>query len=62
MYALHGFRIKGVRFRISQEAANRGVTNGGVRPPGPNRLKWAQSVPNGTILNFPIFGPVSHKS
>ena len=45
-----------------QEAANRGVTNGGVRPPGPNRPKWAQSVPNGPILNFPLFGPFSHKS
>ena len=44
------------------EAANRGVTNGGVRPPGPNRPKWAQSVPNGPILNFPMFGPFFHES
>ena len=56
IYGLSGFR------GFSQEAANRGVTNGGVRPPGPNRPKWAQSVPNGPILNFPIFGPFSHKS
>ena len=47
---------------VTQEAANGVVTNGGVRPPGPNRPKWAQSVPNGPILNFPIFGPFSHKS
>ena len=41
-------------YGICQEAANSGVTNRGVRPPGPNRPKWAQSVPNGPILNFPI--------
>ena len=59
-----GFSILalGLQIQVSQEAASRGVTNGDVRPPGPNRPKWAQSVPNGPILNFPIFGPFSHKS
>ena len=57
-----GCRAWGLRFGGFQEAANRGVTNGGVRPPDPNRPKWAQSVPNGPILNFPMLGPFFHKS